>query len=168
MREHWCFVDSKPSDQLLFQNMSFVCWFIECWDTEMCFGYFPWNFFPFSFPEWLVLLLQSTALSLSQIPNSASYCVFLGFPGGTSGKEPTCQCRDIRDLGSVPGSGRSPEEGLATRSSILSWRIPWTEEPGGLQSMGSQRVRHNWSTLPLTYFSLLYFSFRWNLKLVLN
>ena len=111
MREHWCFVDSKPSDQLLFQNMSFVCWFIECWDTEMCLGYFPWNLFLFSFPEWLVLLLQSTALSLSQIPNSASYCVFLGFPGGASGKEPACWCRDIRDLGSVPGSGRSPGGG---------------------------------------------------------
>ena len=35
------------------------------------------------------------------------------------------------------------EEGMATHSSILAWRIPWTEEPGGLQSMGSQRVRHN-------------------------
>ena len=35
---------------------------------------------------------------------------------------------------------------MAARSSILAWRIPWTEEPGGLQSMGSQRVRHNWAT----------------------
>ena len=38
------------------------------------------------------------------------------------------------------------EEGMATHSSILAWRIPWTEEPGGLQSMGSQRVGHNWAT----------------------
>ena len=37
----------------------------------------------------------------------------------------------------------SLEEGMATHSSILAWRIPWTEEPGGLQSMGSQRVGHN-------------------------
>ena len=36
---------------------------------------------------------------------------------------------------------------MATNSSILAWRIPWTEEPGGLQSIGSQRVRHNWSNL---------------------
>ena len=36
------------------------------------------------------------------------------------------------------------EKGTATHSSILAWRIPWTEEPGGLQSMRSQRVRHNW------------------------
>ena len=38
------------------------------------------------------------------------------------------------------------EEGMATHSSILTWRMPWTEEPGGLQSMGSQRVRHGWVT----------------------
>ena len=35
------------------------------------------------------------------------------------------------------------EKGMATQSSILAWRVPWTEEPGGLQSMGSQRVGHN-------------------------
>ena len=40
------------------------------------------------------------------------------------------------DLGSIPGSGRSPGEGNGTHSSILAWRIPWTEEPGRLQSMG--------------------------------
>ena len=39
------------------------------------------------------------------------------------------------------------EEEMATHSSILAWEIPWTEEPGGLQSMGSKRVRHNWSDL---------------------
>ena len=38
------------------------------------------------------------------------------------------------------------EEGMATHSSILAWRIPWTEEPGRLQSMGSQRIRHDWAT----------------------
>jgi len=38
------------------------------------------------------------------------------------------------------------EKGMAIHSSILAWRIPWTEEPGGLQSMGSQRVRHDWAT----------------------
>ena len=42
--------------------------------------------------------------------------------------------------------GKGPlEEGMATHSSILAWRIPWTEEPGGLSSIGSQRVRHDWS-----------------------
>ena len=41
------------------------------------------------------------------------------------------------------GREDSLEKGMATDSSILAWRIPWTEEPGGVQSMGSQRVRHN-------------------------
>ena len=43
------------------------------------------------------------------------------------------------------------EEGMATHSSVPAWRIPWTEEPGGLQSMGSQRVRHNWNNLAHTH-----------------
>ena len=42
------------------------------------------------------------------------------------------------------------EKGMATHSSILAWRIPWTEEPGGLQSMGLQRIRHDWSNLAHT------------------
>ena len=47
------------------------------------------------------------------------------------------------DLNLIPGSGRSLEKGMATHSSILAWRIPWTEEPRGLQSMESQRVGRN-------------------------
>jgi len=43
---------------------------------------------------------------------------------------------DVRDAGSIPGSGRSREVGMATHSRFLSWRIPWTEGPGGLQSIG--------------------------------
>ena len=44
-----------------------------------------------------------------------------------------------RDLGSIPGLGRSPGEGMTTHSSVLAWRIPWTEEPGGLESMYRKR-----------------------------
>ena len=47
---------------------------------------------------------------------------------------------DARDASLIPASGRSPGEGKATHSSILAWRIPRTEEPGGLQSIGSQRI----------------------------
>ena len=51
------------------------------------------------------------------------------------------------------------EEEMATHSSILAWRIPWTEEPGGLQSTGSQRVGHNWATsLSLFFFLSTYIS----------
>ena len=49
---------------------------------------------------------------------------------------------DVRDPGSISGSGRPLEKGMATHSSI-AWRIPWTEEPGGLPSMGSHRVGHD-------------------------
>ena len=53
-------------------------------------------------------------------------------------KNPPANAGSARDAGSIPGSGRSPgEEGMATHSSILAWRIPGTEEPGGLQSTGS-------------------------------
>ena len=64
-------------------------------------------------------------------------------PDGASGKEPACQCRRLRDTGSIPGSEDPLEEGKATHASILACRIPWTEEPDGLQSIGSQRVRHH-------------------------
>ena len=72
-----------------------------------------------------------------------------GFPpGGTSGKEkktPPANAGDVRDGGSIPWWGRSPprRRGTATHSSILAWRIPWTEEPGRLQSTGKQRVGHD-------------------------
>ena len=48
----------------------------------------------------------------------------LGFPGGTNGKEPACQCGDIKDTGLIPGWEDPLEEGMATNSSILAWRIP--------------------------------------------
>ena len=50
---------------------------------------------------------------------------------------------DSRDTGSYLGQEDPLQEGTATHSSILAWRIPWTEEPGGLQSIGSQRVEHD-------------------------
>ena len=53
---------------------------------------------------------------------------------------------DIRDRVQSLGEKDSLRAGMATRSSILAWRMPWTEEPGGPQSMGSQRVRHDWVT----------------------
>ena len=65
----------------------------------------------------------------------------LGFPGGSEVKASAC---NVGDLGLIPGSGRSLgredplEKAMATHSSILAWRIPWMEEPGGLQSMGPQ------------------------------
>ena len=64
----------------------------------------------------------------------------MGFPDGSEVK---ASASNAGDLSSIPGSGRSLEKEMATHSSILAWRIPWTEEPDALQSMGSQRVGHN-------------------------
>ena len=52
-------------------------------------------------------------------------------------KNPLDNVEDIRDVGLIPGLERSLEKGMATHSSILAWRIPWTKESGGLQSIGS-------------------------------
>ena len=62
------------------------------------------------------------------------------FPGGSDSK---ASAYNAGDPGSIPGLGRSPGEENGTHSSILAWRIPWTEAPGGLQSIGLQRVGHN-------------------------
>ena len=69
---------------------------------------------------------------------------FQGFPGGASGKRTRRPVQEaletwVRSLGQEDPL----EKRMATHSSILAWRIPWTEEPAGLQSWGSQRVRHN-------------------------
>ena len=61
-----------------------------------------------------------------------------GFPGGSLVKNLPANARDVIDVGSVVGWEDPLEEGMAARSSVLAWRIPWTEEPGGLQSVGSQ------------------------------
>ena len=64
----------------------------------------------------------------------------MGFPGGSVIKNlPAMQEMQVGSL----GRDDPLERGMATHSSILAWRIPWTEEPGGLQSIGSQGVGHN-------------------------
>ena len=82
-------------------------------------------------PRWLcVSLIQPSAIHT------------LGFPGVAVVKNPPANAEDV---GSIPGSGQSLEKEMATHCSILAWRIPWTEEHGGLQSMGSQ----SWTWLSL-------------------
>ena len=87
-----------------------------------------------------------------------------GFPGGSAGKESSCS---VGDLSSIPGLGRSPGEGkvyivvcvsekaMAPHSSTLAWKIPWMEEPGRLQSMGSLTVRHDW-VISLSLFTFMH------------
>ena len=81
----------------------------------------PWSF-------WVKL--EETAFSESQTWASQVVLVV---------KKPPAKAGDTRDSCSIPGSGRSPEKEMATYPSVLAWRTPWAEEPGRLQSTGSQK-----------------------------
>ena len=74
-------------------------------------------------------MLRTVAKNYASVPK--------GFPGGSEDKASAC---NVGDLGSIPGSGISLEKEMAIHSSTLAWKIPWMEEPGGLQSIGLQRV----------------------------
>ena len=63
----------------------------------------------------------------------------IGFPDGSAGKESACNAGDTEDTSLIPGSEGPLEKEMATHCSILAWEIPWAEEPGVLQSMGSQQ-----------------------------
>ena len=102
------------------------------------------------FDPWVKLFHVSVARNREDklIPHKyiKTYLFAQGFPGDSVSRESTC---NAGDPGSIPGWGRSPGEGMAAHSSILAWKIPWTEKPGRLQSMGSPRVRHNLVTKPI-------------------
>ena len=73
----------------------------------------------------------------------------LGSPGGSDGKESACNTGETQDWSL--GQEDPLEKGMATHSSILEWKIPCTEEPGGLPSMCSQIVGHDWVTNAFTF-----------------
>ena len=103
-----------------------------CCAYNLCLVHFPPCIFVIA-SELLKYSLQLTFV-LNLIQEILMELYFkLGFPGGSDIKESSCSAKH---LGSTSGSGRSPGEGKATHSSILAWRIPWTEESGGLQSFG--------------------------------
>ena len=77
-----------------------------------------------------------------------------GFPGGATGKEPTCQCRRRKKYRFDPWAQKIPW------GSIRAWEISGTEEPGELQSMGSQRVRYDWSDLAHMHTYIVYCTHR--------
>ena len=86
---------------------------------------------------------HSTFLSSSELPHLREVVGSPGFPGGSVVKNlPAAQEPQEMRVRSLDREDPL-EEGVASHSSILAWRIPWTEEPGGLQSMGFQRVRHD-------------------------
>ena len=129
-------------------------------------------FFSFFFSTWREKRMEKVALTIYPINTieraALSICVIHAIDYVYTGEPPTiyttmwkgASCSadgresvcNSGDRGSIPGSGRSPEKGngsplMAAHSSTLSWRLPWTEEPGRLQSMGSWRIRYNWSDL---------------------
>ena len=115
---------SQPRDWI--QVSCIVSGFFTIWATREALIYLKGN-------KYFVLIWIIFFPFMFQISN------ILGFPGGASGKEPTCQCRRCWEM-QVPSLGwEDPlEEGMATHSTILAWKIPWTEKPGRLQSVGSQ------------------------------
>ena len=100
--------------------------------------------YPWDFPgkstgvgcHCLLHLMYEDSVNIS----SVSAGISLGFPGGSDGKESAC---NAGDSGLIPGWGRSPGEGNGNPLQYSCLENLWTEEPGRLQSTGSQRVRHN-------------------------
>ena len=119
----------KPRIRFIpYLGTSALFWFRECTSHFILLG-------DIVSENWNLSLFQCF---LSSLPHS--HCC-LAFPGGASGKEPACQCRRCRRSGFNPWIRKTPlEESMATHSSILAWKIPWTEEPDRLQSMGSQSL----------------------------
>ena len=74
------------------------------------------------------------------MPTKVHLVKAMDFPGGSDGK---VSVYSVRDPDSIPGLGRSPGEGDGNPLQYSAWKIPWTEEPGRLQSTGSQRVGHD-------------------------
>ena len=102
--------------------------------------------------SWHITALQCCASFCSKtVWISCKHTYIWGFPGGASGKGATCQRRRHESWVYTLSWEDPLEEGMVTHSSILAWRIPWTEGPGGLQSLGSQRVGHDWSNSALTH-----------------
>ena len=114
-------------------------------------AYLPWSF------HWLCRFHCVAGLELNQFPVNWSRIESVPCEGSSKSfaalwvalavKNPPANAGDVRDTGLIPGLGRLPGGGHSNPFQCLAWRIPWTEVPGGLQSIGSHRVGHNWSNL---------------------
>ena len=115
-------------------------WFLSLWLTG-------WNVLTAFLSSWLPtlpgLLYPCVENKWQSLTPNSTYPQEGNFPGGSDGKESAC---NAGDPGSNPGSERYPGEGNAIHSRIFAWRIPRTEEPSEPQSIGLQRVGHNWAT----------------------
>ena len=108
------------------------CDLASCTSTYLSFGIY--SQVPIDEENWEFDLNSRTFKTFQYLPVDR---IERDFPGGSDSEESACSAGD---LGLIPRLGDPLEEGVTTHSSILAWRIPWTEEPGGLQSMGLQRT----------------------------
>ena len=99
--------------------------------------------------DCLLGFIPTATLTLLSLSYHSFFCQnpvpLLGFPGGSVVTSLPATAGDTRDVSSIPGLGVSLGEGNGTHSSILAYKISWTGEPCGLQSMVSQSVRHDWA-----------------------
>ena len=101
----------------------------------------------------IIQQLISSEFILSEVNsgvNTDGYYSILGFSSGSAVKNLPTNAEDIKDVVGSLGWEDPVEKGIATHSSILAWRIPRTEEPGGPQSTQLQRAGHDWSNLAHT------------------
>ena len=117
-------------------------WTSRCWGWDQNSGLIFLLYARLSWKWWIWAPQCPASLEFKNISNLMH---LMGFPGVSDGKESACNAGDPGLI--PPGWEDLLEKGMATHSSILSWRIPWTEESGQLWSVGSQRVGHNWSDL---------------------
>ena len=147
-------------------NCSLMCMLVSCWDksesisittfgpvvltvTSLCVD----TTFPVIPVSQGIKFLRSTSCITWSKPtphqgNGDWVGPYFDYGSGSGGNVPAMQETRVWS----PGSKDPLEKGMTTHSSILAWRIPWTEEPGGLQSMGSQRVEHDWAKNTFTFF----------------
>ena len=107
----------------------------------------PWKIVFENLITFLIADLYCMLFSFSRLWITVEYFFALVFPVGPTSKEPACQFRGHNKTQVQYLGGEYPlKEEMTSHSNILSWRIPWTEGPGGLQSTGLQRVGHDWAT----------------------
>ena len=142
----------KLMDHMLIQFLVFVFWVLFLFCFVLFFSETSIMFFTVAAP----IDIPTNHIHYHQYLSFVYFFIIAiltgGLPGGASGKGPTCKW----EIWVWSFGQEDPlEKDMATHSSILAWRIPWTEEPGGLQSIGSHRVRHNWSNLACTFWQVL-------------
>ena len=124
---------------------------------KLLFGFYSVSLNFLSIPELVASHLTTVALEYISVPSMA----YLELPWWLSGEESACNSGAAQDTVWSLGQQNPLEKGTATHSSILAWKIPWIERPGGLQSTGSQIIGHHWSNLEHThtaYLTLILFS----------